>query len=280
MNRTSLREVTEASRPGDTLGAIRLNINSSMPAMWVIVESDYDVKIYEKFFSENRLNVRSSLVNGEQSCINVEFIVKAVLNDGYKKILGIRDRDFVDFIESYNKPNNVYLTDQRDIEMQMLESDKVVLSLKQKDADIEQKIDDVKPIARAIGCYRIFNDIHRCGFSFKKNVKHSVFYDKSAGELIESPLSTLESKFFANKSDEEKTLFGELKTQCAQREYFFVCCGHDFVKFLQYLTNETIPDLVNFIPKHYDMDAFKQSTLYTDLKNWADSNNVSLFEGT
>lgn len=86
-------------------------------------------------------------------------------NDGYKKILGIRDRDFVDFIESYNKPNNVYLTDQRDIEMQMLESDKVILSLKQKDADIEQKIDDVKPIARAIGCYRIFNDIHRCGFS-------------------------------------------------------------------------------------------------------------------
>lgn len=85
MNRTSLREVTEASRPGDTLGAIRLNINSTMPATWIVVESDYDVKIYEKFFSENRLNVRSSLVNGVQSCINVEFIVKAVLNDGYKK---------------------------------------------------------------------------------------------------------------------------------------------------------------------------------------------------
>lgn len=280
MNQAPLQKVTEASRPGDTLGAIRLNINSSMPAMWVIVESDYDVKIYEKFFSENRLNVRSSLVNGEQSCINVESIVKAVLNDGYGKIIGIRDRDFVDFIESYDKPDNVYLTDQRDIEMQMLESDKVVLSLKQKDTDIEQKIDDVKPIARAIGCYRIFNDIHRCGFSFKKNLKHIAFYDESADELIESPLSELETKFFECRSDEEKTLFAELKIQCNQMEYFFVCRGHDFVKFLQYLTNKTVPDLVNFIPKHYDMDAFKQSALYSDLKDWADRNNVSLFEGT
>lgn len=168
MIQAPLQEVTEANRPGDTLGAIHQSINSHMQAMWVIVESDYDVKIYEKFFSENRLNVRSSIVNGVQSCINVESIVKTVLNEGYKKILGIRDRDFIDFIESYHKPDHVYLTDQRDVEMQMLNSDNVVFALKQKDAEIERKMDEVKPIARAIGCYRIFNDIHRCGFSLKR----------------------------------------------------------------------------------------------------------------
>ena len=275
MIQAPLQEVTEANRPGDTLGTIRLNINSPMPAMWVVVESDYDVKIYEKFFSKNQLNVRSSLTEGEQSCNNVELIVKTVLEEGYERIVGIRDRDFVDFIQSYVKPTNVYLTDKRDIEMQMLNSDNVVLSLKQKDAEIEQKMDEVKPIARAIGCYRIFNDIHRCGFSFKKNVKHVVFYDESAGKLIESPLSELNAKFFENRFNEEKKLFAELKNQCDGKDYSFVCRGHDFVKFLQYLTN--VPDLVNFIPKHYNMDSFKLSNLYADLNDWAEKNDVSLF---
>ena len=87
MIQAPLQEVTEANRPGDTLGTIRLNINSPMPAMWVVVESDYDVKIYEKFFSKNQLNVRSSLTEGEQSCNNVELIVKTVLEE-------VRNEDF------------------------------------------------------------------------------------------------------------------------------------------------------------------------------------------
>ena len=87
MIQAPLQELTEANRPGDTLGTIRLNINSPMPAMWVVVESDYDVRIYEKFFSTERLNVRCSLVNGERSCSNVELIVKTILDEGYEKIV-------------------------------------------------------------------------------------------------------------------------------------------------------------------------------------------------
>lgn len=275
MIRAPLQNVTESSRPGDTLGTIRLNINSSMPATWVIVESDYDVGVYEKFFSIELLNVRSSLVDGEQSCSNVELIVKAVLDGGYGKILGIRDRDFTDFLPSYTKQEHVFLTDQRDIEMQMLVSDKVVSALKQKDADIEQKIEDVKPIARAIGCYRIFNDIHGCGFSFKKNVKHVSYFDGKTEKLVDIPLEALKTKFFENKSPEEKASFAALKIQCDGKDYALVCNGHDFVKLLQYLVK--VPDLINFMPKHYDIDSFKLSNLYANLNDWAERNKVSLF---
>ena len=272
MIQAPLQELTEANRPGDTLGTIRLNINSPMPAMWVVVESDYDVRIYEKFFSTERLNVRCSLVNGERSCSNVELIVKTILDEGYEKIVGIRDRDFVDFISCYERPMNVFLTDQRDIEMQMLKSNAVVSSLKRQDADIEQKIEDVKPIARAIGCFRIFNDIHRCGFSFKKNVKHVSYFDGETKKLVDVPLEELETKFFENRTLEEKTSFAALKIQCDGKDYALVCNGHDFVKLLQYLAS--VPDLINFIPRHYDVDSFKQSVLYSDLKCWANHNNI------
>ena len=45
MIQAPLQEVTEANRPGDTLGAIHQSINSHMQAMWVIVEDEPDVFI-------------------------------------------------------------------------------------------------------------------------------------------------------------------------------------------------------------------------------------------
>ncbi len=278
MIQAPLQEVTEENRPRDTLGAIRLNINSPMPAMWVVVESDYDVKIYEKFFSENRLNVRSSLTEGEQSCNNVELIVKTVLEEGYERIVGIRDRDFIDFIESYHKPDHVYLTDQRDIEMQMLKSDRVVSSLKQKDSDIEQKIENVKPIAKAIGCYRIFNDIKEFGYSFNKKLKIGRFRDDKAHVLKQGALVELDSSFFEGRTEQDRNDFDNLKDVCDLKDFALVCNGHDFLTLLDCLA--TIPHLKEFLPQCYDIESFKQSALYSDLKDWADSNNVSLFEGT
>ena len=279
MIQAPLQEVTEANRPSDTLGAIHQSINSHMQAMWVIVEDEPDVLVYSKFFSTDRLNVRSSSINKRKSCKNVEKIVDTILHENYDKIIGIRDRDSVDFlVPAYTPKKNVYLTDQRDIEMQMLKSDRVVSSLKQKDSDIEQKIENVKPIAKAIGCYRIFNDIKEFGYSFNKKLKIGRFRDDNAHVLKQNALVELDSSFFEGKTEQDRDNFNNLKEICDEKEFALICNGHDFLALLDCLA--TIPHLKEFLPQCYDMDAFKQSTLYTDLKKWADSNNVSLFEGT
>lgn len=276
MIQAPLQEVTEANRPGDTLGAIRLNINSTMPAMWVIVEDDSDVNVYDKFFLRDRLNVRSSSINGRKSCKNVEKIVDTILHENYDKIVGIRDRDSADFlIPAYMPKKNVYLTDQRDIEMQMLTSDKVILLLKQKDSGIEQKIENVKPVAKAIGCYRIFNDIKAFGFSFNKNLKIGRFRDDTTHSLKQSAITDFDSSFFEGKSDGERRDFENLKSVCDGKDFALICNGHDFLALLDCLAK--VPHLKDFLPQCYDMEAFMQSLLYLDLKKWANNNNVSLF---
>ncbi|MBR6124920.1 hypothetical protein IKQ19_15220 [Candidatus Saccharibacteria bacterium] len=92
--------------------------------------------------------------------------------------------------------------------------------------------------------------------------------------MVDISLEELEAKFFENRPPEEKTSFAELKIQCNGKDYALVCNGHDFVKLLQYLAN--VPDLINFIPRHYNVDSFKHSILYSDLKCWASHNNIQL----
>lgn len=276
MIQAPLQEVTEANRPGDTLGAIHQSINSHMQAMWVIVEDEPDVLVYSKFFSTDRLNVRSSSIDKRKSCKNVEKIVDTILNENYEKIIGIRDRDSIDFLPAYTLKKNVFLTDQRDIEMQMLKTDSVVLLLKQKDSGIEQKIENVKPLARAIGCYRIFNDIKEFGYSFNKKLKIGRFRDDNAHVLKQSALVELDSSFFEGKTEQDRVDFDNLKDDCGLKDFALVCNGHDFLALLDCLA--TIPHLKEFLPQCYDIESFKLSALYSDLKNWADSNNVSLFE--
>lgn len=275
MIQAPLQEVTEANRPGDTLGAIHQSINSHMQAMWVIVEDDSDVNIYSKFFLTERLNVRSSSINNRKSCKNVEKIVDAILRENYDRIIGIRDRDSADFlVPAYTPKKNVYLTDQRDIEMQMLKSDRVILSLKQKDAGIEQKIENVKPVAKAIGCYRIFNDMKELGFSFNKKLKIGHFRDDSAHVLKQSALVELDSSFFEGMPESEKCDFENLKNVCDEKDFALICNGHDFLALLDCLAN--VPRLKEVLPQCYDIEAFKQSTLYSDLREWAENRGVSL----
>lgn len=279
MIRAPLQNVTEACRPGDTLGAIHLNISSTMPAMWVIVEDDSDVNVYSRFFLTERLNVRSSSINNRKSCKNVEKIVDTILRENYDKIIGIRDRDFVDFlVPAYIPKKNVYLTDQRDIEMQMLKSDRVVSLLKQKDSDIEQKIENVKPVAKAIGCYRIFNDVKVLGFSFTNKLKIGHFRDDSAHVLKHSALAELDSSFFKGKTESERRDFENLKIICDGKDFALVCNGHDFLALLDCLAK--VPHLKEVLPQCYDIEAFKQSNLYSDLKEWAENNGVSLLVET
>lgn len=278
MIQAPLQEVTEVNRPGDTLGAIHQSINSHMQAMWVIVEDEPDVLVYSKFFSTDRLNVRSSSINKRKSCKNVEKIVDTILNENYEKIIGIRDRDSIDFLPAYTLKKNVFLTDQRDIEMQMLKTNSVVLLLKQKDSGIEQKIENVKPLARAIGCYRIFNDIKEFGYSFNRKLKIGRFRDDKAHVLKQNALVELDSSFFEGKTEQDRDNFNNLKEICDKKDFALICNGHDFLALLDCLA--AIPHLKEFLPQCYDIESFKQSTLYTDLKSWADSNNVSLFEGT
>lgn len=278
MIQAPLQEVTEENRPRDTLGAIHQSINSHMQAMWVIVEDEPDVLVYSKFFSTDRLNVRSSSINKRKSCKNVEKIVDTILNENYEKIIGIRDRDSIDFLPAYTLKKNVFLTDQRDIEMQMLKTNGVVLLLKQKDSGIEQKIENVKPLARAIGCYRIFNDIKEFGYSFNKKLKIGRFRDDKAHVLKQGALVELDSSFFEGRTEQDRNDFDNLKDVCDLKDFALVCNGHDFLALLDCLA--TIPHLKEFLPQCYDMDAFKRSALYSDLKDWADRNNVSLFEGT
>ncbi|MBR6123692.1 hypothetical protein IKQ19_08895 [Candidatus Saccharibacteria bacterium] len=86
----------------------------------------------------------------------------------------------------------------------------------------------------------------------------------------------LTSSFFEGKTEQDWVDFDNLKDGCGLKDFALVCNGHDFRALLDCLA--TIPHLKEFLPQCYDIESFNLSALYSDLKNWADGNNVSLFE--
>ena len=108
---------------------------------YVIVESEYDQLIYNKFFDLQQVHIfTSSMIekNYQESCTCVENIVSQITQTIKNvAVLGIRDADYTAFNSTYSLPENIFTTDARDIEMMMFECTEVKSELKKKVIDFE-----------------------------------------------------------------------------------------------------------------------------------------------
>lgn len=280
--RSSLKTVHIQIEPIYTESVIRTTVRSSIGEkwMWIVVEDEDDMRVYKKFFSLSITRVLPSLAENEsKSCKNVESIVEKVRTAYTPRIAGIRDADYTRYIEPpHVVPEQVYLTDERDVEMQMLSSESVKQGLVSWDSSIPKHLDWIyKNVAHERGCMRIVSEICNLGCSFKNNAKISHLWDSSKRTIAVDWQTTMYSDFFDNcKNIDPLHPFSRKKYTEIKRKkslnaasVYKICQGHDVVSLLQYMLGDNKFNADRIMAKMtecYSATDFGKTDLYKNLK--------------
>ena len=224
----------------DVEAQIRSVLQSRMKRdiLWIVTESDFDRRVYERFFNDN-VAVRPSYdEHGKGGCDRVAKIVGNIRRSRLtERIIGIRDADYQFFVpRRYSYPQYMLHTDQRDIEMMMLTSPSVQQGLAAWNADFTSKIADVKPVSCYIGRIRIWHVAHDIAASIKKYKLAKVWDFSSVPQGLKNGWKRLLVEQYNRLTGE--TLNTKRLSNFKNRrglddlQWGRICRGHDFVQLL------------------------------------------------
>lgn len=236
--RTELKQIINQTK--DVEGQIRsaLLTPKKRSLLWIITESDYDRRVYERFFGDN-VAVRPAYdEKGQGGCDHVLRIVKNIIKDGAtRRIIGIRDADYQYYLPTkYVYPGNLLHTDERDIEMMMLTSTSVKTGLAAWNAEFTAKMDMVKQVACYLGKLRIWHVAHDVASSIKKYKIAKVWDYRAIPQRLKNGWKCIlidQYNRMTGQSVNSKRL-SALKKRYGldDMQYGRICRGHDFVQLL------------------------------------------------
>lgn len=247
--------------------------------LWIITESDYDRNVYERFFSDN-VSVRPSYdEKGKGGCDRVVRIVQNILSTGEtNRIAGIRDADYMYYVPGrYKKPTqNLFHTDERDIEMMMLKSPSVQTALTEWNPSFGAKIAQVIPIACYMGLIRIWHVARNKTANLKK------FHIACVWDLNARPqkpvnhwkrvLRNRYNRLTGEHLNERMVQYIRHCYRLDDNQYGRICRGHDFVQLLgmamvhaSYSSNLIQEKIAN----SYDAADFSRTNLFGSIQAFA-----------
>lgn len=275
---------TTVEEPQNTLDAILMALKSPLGirTVWVIVEGEDDVMIYNKMFDKKISNVKHASIddNGSGGYKNVEHIVSEVINQVKgAKIIGIRDKDYSLLLNhNFKFPKNIFLTDRRDMEMMVLESDTVSSKLRLWANPLYDKaFNTAKCVAVFLGYLRIYNHMHHLSCSFHQ-LKVSKIWNQNEHKINDNWKEYC-LHFVSDEITEDDLMVFANKHQLLEFSFYDICRGHDFIKCLslalikqEYNKNEIFKMMIS----SYSVDHFRKTGLYSSIYKWQTSNNVSI----
>lgn len=280
MVQISLKDTVNRLQPCYTESVILLARNSpgGENCVWIVVEGDDDIEIYEKFFDPDCTKVLPSEIDGKKGCTYLEQIVANLLSTDISiPVFGIRDADYTRYENPPRKfPNSVFATDYRDIETMMLAAQSVTRALMKWNHRFSNALIQCLPIARHIGYMRACNYLNDLGCNFKKRVKTSVAWDENTKTFVPDWQERLLKLFLTNC----KKPFSQQqwKTEICKRglnreEDLYICQGHDLLRLLQYTMNPN-DRLKERMVVAYSLSDFRQTHLYKDISAWEKTHHV------
>lgn len=285
----SLKDTVSLVTPGYSKSVVKAGLRtpSGKGKTWVIVEDFDDVRVYEKFFIKGRTVLLTSVTESGKKggCRYVEQIVEEItVEEPQAFIMGIRDADYTGFEDNVHVfPDNIFITDCRDLEMMMLSSSSVYSSLVNWNNAFGYSIKKSLHICRLLGYLRICSHINNMNISFKKNIKVSQIWDSGAKTLKTDWFDILLNAFLQLSSP----FSGSDLKQFIKRKGLYnvssysLCQGHDVLSLIQYIMIKNEYSAVNIMTKMttgYSLSDFKKTKLYSDIMKWSTSRNLDILE--
>lgn len=282
-----LQSLQETVRePSGTKAAIRQAMMSpaGLRVVWVVVEAEEDVAIYEKFMQPDSTVVKTSEgETGRKGYANVELIVHEIKHEvPSAHIMGIRDADYSRYEADYSAPPNMFLTDRRDLEMMLLEAKSVKQSLHSWASAYDEAFAKCIPVCRHFGYLRIYNELADLSVRFHGNLGPSKYWDYQQQAVKTSWKQDSTAKFVAlskGKCDatDVKTFIATHKLE--DENLYDICRGHDVLKLLSLILIDvqtySVEAIMAKMTKAYSMDDFKATRLYASIKAWQIAEGVT-----
>lgn len=269
---------------------IRLVIsgNCSINKFTVLVEGIDDIKVYEKFFSKEKVNVYQT--NGCAKLVElVEKLDSLNLED---KFIGIKDADY-DVLNHVTYPYpNLFLTDKHDLETMMISEEALESIMKEylryedmkndrNDVDVHAFLQDAIGKLRSLSYCRWYNDVYGSNWSFG-TLKLSTMIHKDPALSYDCCLSFI--KRLNPDASTIPTLSMLTDFEDAHSEHidvFHLLRGHDLCDMINLLlkdhpysykkTKVSLDKIEAAFRLAYSGEIFRQTYLYSAITSWFDS---------
>lgn len=268
-----------------TKAAIRQAMMSpaGLRIVWVVVEAEMDVAVYEKFMCPDSTVVKTSEgTTGGKGYANVERIVREIKEEvPVAHILGIRDADYSRYEEGFTSPCNIFLTDRRDLEMTLLEAESVQQVLRSWAPGYDAAMAQCIPVCRYFGYLRIYNEVADLSAVFHKNLRPAKYWDYNQHCILNGWEQDSTAKFVAlaggKCSAADVSTF--ITTHSLEDESLYdICRGHDLLKllsqaliYIQYKVENIVAKMI----ESYSIDDFKTTRLYASIQAWQVTEGVT-----
>jgi hypothetical protein len=259
--------------------------------VWIYLEGTDDKKLFGTIFPKDRVELAAT--NGITS---VKSVISRLLQlpENYQNVIGIVDADFDRILNIKNQNTNIFLTDNHDAEMMLIQNDflfqKITL-IHLADDDTADRYDSIKLREKILevlvwfSLIRLKNMIDDLGLVLENFPIHECI-DFQADNIM-FDLDKNKCLMIVNrKSPNKKRVIDETDIAPMLSEsfdYWNLCNGHDFLKVwakcIHCLNNKNFNDkkLHEDICLVFNLDMFKKTQLYEQLKNWEKCFALSLF---
>lgn len=274
----------------DIVGSIRRELRhpDGQSKVWIIVEGETDQKLFSKLIDGHHVEIEISHGGVKGVLSSVSELLRET-----KRILGIRDADFLHLEGKKETAENIFLTDFHDAEMMIVSCDKAY-----HEVAAEYLREEKEPYAlreKILKSIAFIGGIRWINVSESSDVSESLglnFEGLGLGNFYKGETLTLDednclSEIIKRSPKRKKEISisdVRLKIQNVS-DFLNLCNGHDFQKAFAFCVSSfhskkrvNDAEIGKAFRIAYRFEDFQKTDLYKQLKEWSKEQSRSLFK--
>jgi len=273
----------EQITPDRIANSIRL-LRSDHEGVFLIVEGHSDKLIYERLV--NKQEVRITIASGKNNAIKALSILE---KENFCRVVAVIDADFSRIEQQIPDSNNLFLTDEHDLEMMLIKSAAFDKLLKERGS--EEKIaafskdirETLLKLGQEIGKLRLLSLRNKLDLKFE-GLKFGKFIDKENLSIdIDKLIISIKNHSQKLSLDEQQIKQDLSVISDENHDPWQLCCGHDFISILAIALWKVLgtrnandvkkEDLERELRLAYELSYFYQTQIYQLMVNWQSNNH-------
>ncbi|MFN9733705.1 MAG: DUF4435 domain-containing protein [Microcystis sp.] len=265
--------------PDRIANTIRL-LRGDHEGVFLIVEGHSDKLIYERLV--NKQEVRVTSADGKNNAIKALSILEK--EDNFRRVVAVIDADFSRIEQQIPDSNNLFLTDEHDLEMMLIKSAAFDKLLKERGSEekIKAFTEDIREtllkLGQEIGKLRWLSLRNKLDLKFE-GLNFSKFIDKEKLSINIDELIISIKNHSQKLSLYEQQIKQDLSVISDENhDPWQLCCGHDFIGILaialcKVLGTWNANDVKTEVLERelrlaYELSYFYQTQIYQLMVNW------------
>ncbi|MCZ8039850.1 MAG: DUF4435 domain-containing protein [Microcystis sp. LE17-20A] len=249
-----------------------------------MVEGHSDKLIYERLV--NKQEVRVTIASGKNNAIKALSILE---KENFCGVVAVIDADFSRIEQQIPDSNNLFLTDEHDLEMMLIKSAAFDKLLKERGS--EEKIaafskdirETLLKLGQEIGKLRLLSLRNELNLKFE-GLNFSKFIDKKNLSIdIDKLIISIKNHSQKLSLDEQQIKQDLSVISDENHDPWQLCCGHDFISILAIALWKVLgtrnandvkkEDLERELRLAYELSYFYQTQIYQLMVNWQSNNH-------